>query len=42
MMFIKIVGEGENMKLTIAHKIIISICGVLAFAFLNSAFAIYS
>lgn len=30
------------MKLTIAHKIIISICGVLAFAFLNSAFAIYS
>lgn len=30
------------MKLTIAHKIIISVCGVLAFAFLNSAFAIYS
>ncbi len=30
------------MKLTIAHKIIISICGVLAFSFLNSAFAIYS
>ncbi len=30
------------MKLTIAYKIIISICGVLAFAFLNSAFAVYS
>ena len=30
------------MRLTIAHKIIISVCGVLAFAFLNSAFAIYS
>ena len=30
------------MSLTIAHKIIISVCGVLAFAFLNSAFAIYS
>lgn len=30
------------MKLTIAYKIIISICGVLAFAFLNSAFAVYT
>lgn len=30
------------MKLTIAYKIIISICGVLAFAFLNSAFAVYA
>ncbi len=30
------------MKLTIAHKIILSMCGVLTFAFLNSVFAIYS